>query len=72
MYAQYNQLRDLSMREFAPRMYLPPSALIDPATKRVIPSLVIYRAGVSRFAGYADLIAREGDSLVVRLASDTI
>jgi hypothetical protein len=72
MYAQYAQLRDISMREVLPRVYLGPSALIDPATKRVIPALLVYRSGLSRFAGYADLLAREGDTLIKRLATDTL
>jgi hypothetical protein len=60
------------MREILPRKMQPPTVYLDPGTRREIPPLMVYRAGLSRIAGYCDLIAREGDTLVKRLATDTL
>ncbi|HEY4131441.1 MAG TPA: hypothetical protein VGM50_12535 [Gemmatimonadaceae bacterium] len=72
MYAQYAQLRDITTREILPRRNQPASSFLDPRTKGVIPSLTVYRFGLARIAGYSDLVAREGDTLIKRLATDTL
>jgi hypothetical protein len=72
MYAQYAQLREISMHDILPRGYQGPSAFLDPTTKQVIPQLLVYHSGLKRIRGFSHSLSVEGDSLVKRLAKDTI
>jgi hypothetical protein len=72
MYAQYAQLRDISMHDILPRTNNGPQAFIDPRTHKAIPVLDVYRSGLVRITGFSWSLASDGAELIVQLARDTI
>jgi len=72
MFAQYAQLRDFSMREIVPRADAGPSAFFRPGTRAVPSVFEDYRAALRRLSKMNASLVADGDSLVVRLARDTL
>jgi hypothetical protein len=72
MLAQYGQLRDYSIAEILPRQAGGPRAFLEPGTTNERASLVIYRRALKRLANMSRSLSVGGDTLIVRLAGDTI
>ena len=72
MFAQYAQLRDFSIAEIMPRQAGGPRAFLEPGTTNERASFVIYRRALRRLANMSRSLRFGGDSLLVRLARDTI
>jgi hypothetical protein len=72
MFAQYAQLREFSIAEILPRQAGGPRAFLEPGTTNARASLVIYRRALKRLANMSRALRSGGDTLLVRLARDTI
>ncbi len=72
MFAQYAQLRDFSLTEILPRLGAGPRAFYEPGTQTLRPSFVIYRSALRRLNGMNQSLVSGGDSLIARLARDTL
>ena len=72
MLAQYGQLRDFSIAEILPRQAGGPRAFLEPGTTNERASFVIYRRALRRLANMSRSLRSGGDTLIVRLAADTI
>jgi hypothetical protein len=72
MFAQYAQLREFSIAEILPRQGGSPAAFLEPGTTNARASFVIYRRALKRLANMSRSLRSGGDTLLVRLAHDTI
>jgi len=72
MFAQYAQLREFSIAEVLPRQAGGPRAFLEPGTTNERASFVIYRRALRRLANMSRSLSSGGDTLLVRLARDTI
>jgi hypothetical protein len=72
MFAQYAQLREFSIAEILPRQAGGPRAFLEPGTTNERSSFVIYRRALKRLANMSRSLRSGGDTLLVRLARDTI
>jgi len=72
MFAQYAQLREFSIAEIMPRQAGGPRAFLEPGTTNERASFVIYRRALRRLANMSRSLRFGGDTLLVRLARDTI
>jgi len=72
MFAQYAQLRDFSIAEILPHQAEGPRAFLEPGTTNERASFVIYRRALKRLANMSRSLHSGGDTLLVRLARDTI
>lgn len=72
MFAQYAQLREFSIAEIMPRQAGDPRAFFEPGTTNERASFVIYRRALKRLANMSRSLRSGGDTLLVRLARDTI
>ena len=72
MFAQYAQLRDFSIAEILPRQAGGPRAFVEPGTTNERASFLIYRRALRRLANMSRSLRSGGDTLLVRLARDTI
>ena len=72
MFAQYAQLREFSIAEIMPRQAGGPRAFLEPGTTNERTSFVIYRRALRRLANMSRSLRSGGDTLLVRLAQDTI
>jgi len=72
MFAQYAQLREFSISEIMPRQVRGPRAFLEPGTTKELASFAIYRRALRRLANMSRSLRSEGDTLLVRLARDTI
>lgn len=72
MFAQYAQLREFSIAEIMPRQAAGPRAFFEPGTTTERASFVIYRRALKRLANMSRSLRSGGDTLLVRLARDTI
>lgn len=72
MFAQYAQLREFSIAEILPRQAEGPRAFLEPGTTNERASFVIYRRALKRLANMSRSLRFGGDTLLVRLARDTI
>lgn len=72
MYAQYNELRDFYASEIMPRLSKRPESFYLPGTRTLLPQFGIYHYALKRLGGMDSTISRLGDTLLVRLAKDTI
>lgn len=72
MFAQYAQLREFSIAEILPRQAGGPRAFLEPGTTTERASFVIYRRALKRLANMSRSLRAGGDTLLVRLARDTI
>lgn len=72
MFAQYGQLREFCITEVLPHMTEGPGAFLVPGTKTVRPSFVIYRRALLRLANMNASLVSGGDTLMARLARDTL
>ena len=72
MFAQYAQLREFSIAEILPRQADGPRAFLEPGTTNERASFVIYRRALRRLANMSRSLRSGGDTLLVRLARDTI
>jgi hypothetical protein len=72
MFAQYAQLREFSIAEILPRQAGGPRAFLEPGTTNERASFAIYRRALRRLANMSRSLRSGGDSLLVRLARDTI
>jgi hypothetical protein len=72
MFAQYAQLREFSIAEIMPRQTGGPRAFLEPGTTNERASFVIYRRALRRLANMSRSLRFGGDTLLVRLARDTI
>jgi hypothetical protein len=72
MLAQYAQLREFSMTEILPRIGSAPDVFFQPGTQTVRPSFVVYRTALRRLANMNQSLVSGGDSLIARLARDTL
>ena len=72
MFAQYAQLREFSIAEIMPRQAGGPRAFLEPGTTNERASFVIYRRALRRLANMSRSLRSGGDTLLVRLARDTI
>lgn len=69
---QYTQLREFTIREVLPNVGGSPDAYFVPGTKTLRPTFAIYRYALRRLGNMDRSVAVSGDSLLVRLARDTI
>jgi len=72
MFAQYAQLREFSIAEILPRQAEGFRAFLEPGTTNERASFVIYRRALRRLANMSRSLRSGGDTLLVRLARDTI
>jgi hypothetical protein len=72
MLAQYAQLRDFSIAEILPRQAGGPRSFLEPGTTSPRASFVIYRRALGRLENMNRALRSGGDSLLVRLAADTL
>jgi hypothetical protein len=72
MFAQYAQLRDFSLTEILPRLSTGAHAFYEPGTQILRPSFVVYRSALGRLSRMNLWLVNHGDSLLVRLAHDTL
>jgi hypothetical protein len=72
MFAQYAQLREFSIAEILPRQAGDPRAYYEPGTTNVRASFVIYRRALKRLGNMNRSLVSGGDTLIARLARDTI
>ena len=72
MLAQYAQLREFSIVEILPHLAGGPRAFLEPGTTNERASFVIYRRALRRLANMSRSLRSGGDTLLVRLARDTI
>jgi hypothetical protein len=72
MIAQYGQLREFSIAEILPRQAGGPGAFLEPGTTKERAAFVIYRRALGRLANMSRSLRSGGDTLLVRLAADTI
>jgi hypothetical protein len=72
MYGQYAQLREFSLTEIIPRLGGDPDAFYEPRTKTLRASFGVYRAALRRLDGMNQSVMVDGDSILQRLARDTI
>jgi hypothetical protein len=71
MFAQYAQLREFSIAEILPHSH-DPNGFLEPGTKTLRPSFDIYRQALKRIVNMNGSLAGGGDTLIARLARDTI
>ena len=71
-FAQYAQLRDFSLTEILPRLSTGSQAFYEPGTQILRSSFVVYRSALGRLNGMSRSLVSGGDSLIVRLAHDTL
>lgn len=72
MHAQYDELRQFYVSDVLPRVSKEPDAFYLSGTRTLLPQFGIYHYALKRLDGMDSTIARAGDALVVRLATDTI
>jgi hypothetical protein len=72
MLAQYAQLREFSIAEILPRQSGRPRAFLEPGTTNERASFLVYRRALRRLANMSRSLRSGGDTLLVRLAQDTI
>jgi len=72
MSAQYNELRDFYMSDVLPRLSKGPASFYLPGTRTLLPQFGIYHYALKRLGGMDSTLARFGDTLIVKLAKDTI
>jgi hypothetical protein len=72
MLAQYAQLRDFSFAEIVPRAGSGPDVFFQPGTRTVRPSFEVYRTALRRLAAMNQSLVSGGDTLIARLAHDTL
>jgi hypothetical protein len=71
MFAQYAQLREFSIAEILPHAR-EANAFFEPGTTTLRPSFIIYRQALKRLVNMNGSLVSGGDSLIARLARDTI
>ena len=72
MLAQYAQLREFSIAEILPRQAGGPLGFLEPGTTSPRASFVIYRRALNRLENMNRSLRSAGDTLLVRLAADTL
>jgi hypothetical protein len=72
MLAQYAQLRDVSIAEILPNQARGPRTFLEPGTTRELSSFVLYRKALRRLSSMNRSLRSRGDTLLARLARDTI
>jgi hypothetical protein len=71
MFAQYGQLREFSIAEILPHAR-DPNGFFEPGTKTLRSSFIVYRQALHRIINMNASLAAGGDTLMARLAHDTI
>lgn len=72
MFAQYAQLREFSLTEILPRLSTGSQAFYESGTETLRPSFVVYRSALRRLNAMNQSLVNGGDSLLARLAHDTL
>lgn len=72
MYAQYGQMREITITQIFPGLERGPDAFYLPGTTTLRPIFGVYRTDLRRLEQMNGSIARIGDGLIATLAKDTI